>query len=262
VASTSIVRARFRKGFRRSAARLRRRARSFLGQYPSVYLPFARWKRRRYLRTALEQGIVPEAKAPVDRDTDAVIEGFPRSANTFAATAFALAQPNSVRVARHLHVPSQVIFAAKRGIPTMVLIRPPEDAVASLIVRAPILTPKEGLKEYVRFYRRILPHRRRFVVATFDEVSTDFGQSIRRLNERFGTSFWEFDHTSEAVARCFKIMEEHERDRSGDVLERRVARPSKQREPLKDSLRTQMRSRELARLRSEAYQLYGALTSS
>ena len=208
------------------------------------------------------QGLLPESKAPVDRDTDVVIDGFPRSANTFAATAFELVQPSRVRVARHLHVPSQIVAAAKQRIPTMVLIRDPEDAVLSLVVRAPSLTVEEGLNDYVRFYRRILPYRDRFVVAGFAEVSTDFGRSIRRLNERFGTSFREFDHTDEAVAHCFKIIEAHARDRSGDVIEARVARPSERRERLKDGLRGAFRSPDLARIRADAYRLYEKLTSS
>src|SRR5262245_54574684 len=92
----------------RRTIRTRLRARSLIGQYPALYLPLARWKRRRQLQHSDKWGIQPERNGPVFRDTDAVIEGFPRSANTFAAAAFALAQTTPVRLAHHLHVPSQI----------------------------------------------------------------------------------------------------------------------------------------------------------
>jgi hypothetical protein len=250
-----------RSGLRRRTIRTRLRARSLIGQYPALYLPLARWKRRRYLLHARKRGIPPQRMGPVFRDTDAVIEGFPRSANTFAATAFELAQTRPVRVARHLHVPSQIIAGARLGIPTIVLVRDPEEAVLSLSLWTPHVTLEDGLKDYIRFYRRILPYRDRFVVATFQEVSTDFGEVIRRLNERFGSSFQEFQHTEANVASCFKIIEEHDRRTTGGVVERTVARPSQQREGMKNELRSALRSPKLARRRAEAYDIYETLTS-
>jgi hypothetical protein len=232
-------------------ARIRQRAQTSIGQYPFLYLPFARWRRRRRLKHARRAGVEAKTAGPVERDTDVVIEGFPRSANTFAVMAFELAQPNSVRVAHHLHVPSQVIAAAKWGIPTIVLVRDPDEVVLSLVQLRPHTTLEQGLKEYARFYRRILPCRADFVVASFEEVSTDFGAVIRQLNARFGTSFKEFHHTEENVAKCFALME-----RYGGR-----SRPSRQREALKSGLRAAVRSPELARVRADAYQVYQTLTS-
>jgi hypothetical protein len=251
-----------RSGLWRRTIRTRLRTRSLVGQYPALYLPLARWKRRRQVRHARKRGIQPEKMGPVFRDTDAVIEGFPRSANTFAATAFELVQTRPVRVARHLHVPSQIIAGARFGIPTIVLIRDPDEAVLSLSLWTPHVTLEEGLRDYTRFYRRILPYRDRFVVATFEEVSTDFGEVIRRLNERFGSSFQEFQHTDANVASCFKIIEEHDRRTVGKVMEKTVARPSPQREHMKDALRSALRSPKLAKARADAYDIYETLTST
>jgi hypothetical protein len=41
----------------------------------------------------------------VDKETHLVIEGFPRSANTFAVAAFKYSQKGSIKIAHHLHVP-------------------------------------------------------------------------------------------------------------------------------------------------------------
>ncbi|RMG27959.1 MAG: hypothetical protein D6732_19595, partial [Methanobacteriota archaeon] len=40
--------------------------------------------------------------------TEIVIEGYPRSANTFAVVAFRLAQNRPVKIAHHLHMEAQI----------------------------------------------------------------------------------------------------------------------------------------------------------
>ena len=79
--------------------------------------------------------------------------------------------------------------AVRLGLPTLVLIRRPTDAVTSYLVRRPTLTPDDALLEYLDFYRTAWPARDGFVVAPFEPVVSDFGAVIDRVNERFGTSF-------------------------------------------------------------------------
>ena len=76
----------------------------------------------------------PGSSRAVTPDKLVVIEGFPRSGNSFARRAFIMAQDETfdvTRIAHHLHVPAQVIRAARWRIPTLVLIRRPKDAVLS-----------------------------------------------------------------------------------------------------------------------------------
>ena len=77
--------------------------------------------------------------------------------------------------------------AVRLGLPTVVLIRRPADAVSSYLVRRPTLTPDDALLEYLDFYRTAWPARDGFVVAPFDLVVSDFGAVIDRVNKRFGT---------------------------------------------------------------------------
>ena len=100
-----------------------------LSRYPRAYLFLAR---RRYGSRVLGP------------DTDIVIEGFPRSANTFAVTAFELAQERPVTVAHHLHAAAHVVRAAQAGVPVIVLVRAPEDAIASVVARKPSARPGGG----------------------------------------------------------------------------------------------------------------------
>lgn len=65
----------------------------------------------------------------VNEDTDIVIEGYPRSANTFAVAAFEIAQGKPSKIARHTHAIAQLKRAAALKLPTLVIIREPEQAI-------------------------------------------------------------------------------------------------------------------------------------
>lgn len=171
-------------------------ARTRLSGYPGIYLPLAR---RRY------PGPSPEVIGP---DTELVIDGYTRCATTFAVYALQLAQPGPVRLAHHLHAPAQLIEAARRRIPALALIREPEGAVLSHVVREPWVDLRDAADGYTRFYRSLLPYRRHLVVGDFEEVTHDYATVIRRLNDRFGLELKEFDPTDENVDRCFELIKE------------------------------------------------------
>src|SRR5205814_3293356 len=90
--------------------------RTFLGRYPAIALPL--------LRARGGDGFL----APIRDETEVVIEGFPRSGNTFAVAAFHYAQrPRDVKIAHHAHVPAQLLSAVRLGLPAVVLVRDPEE---------------------------------------------------------------------------------------------------------------------------------------
>jgi hypothetical protein len=224
-----------------------------------------------------------------------VIEGFTRSAVTFATMAFQLAQARPVRVAHTLHSVGHVLAAARRGVPILVTIREPEEVVLSAVVREPYLSLDRALASYARFYAGIQPVRASVVVGTFDSVVHDFGSVTRAINERFGTSFDEFQHTEDNVKRCYEIIEdrarrppwektlgrfqagmipyqeyrdaaERGRSRGGQVdhetvPERRVQRPSQERDALKNALRARLGDVRLDTLRSAAFAAYERFVS-
>lgn len=224
---------------------LRFQARATISCYPWLYFPIQRLRPRR-------RDLV------VARDTEIVIEGYPRSANTFAAVALLLAQEQPVKIARHLHAPAQVIRAVQWGIPTLVLIRQPEDAVLSLLIREPAMSAKQALRDYVRFYQRILPYRSGFLIATFEEVTQDFGAVIDRLNEKFDTKFSRFHHTEDNVAKVLRLIEEMDKADTGRgyVTETTVARPSELRKKLKMQRRRELEAPALDALLQLAKVIY------
>jgi len=140
----------------------------------------------------------------VNRDTEMVISGIWGCANTFAAASFARGQPE-VSLSHHLHIPAQVIQAARLNIPCLVLVRNPTDAIASIATRGGVEFSINGfrwpMKEYALFYESILKYRKHYVVAQFKEVVTNFPVAIQRVNERFGTHFRVSDNDSDEAKR-------------------------------------------------------------
>jgi hypothetical protein len=252
--------------------RLRYNARELLSKYPAIYLPYVR------LTHSGGRGKVLSA------DTEVVIDGFTRSASTFAVMAFQLSQDRPVRIARHTHAVAQLSGAAKRGLPTILTIRDPESTVLSAVVREPHVTIEQALRSYGRFYLRIAPFCPRFVVADFAQVTKDFGSVVRRLNQKFGTRFREFEHTEANVELCFALIGERwrrlatledfqsgfigldelqralelarrELPRQG-VREMAVARPSDRREAKKAQLRDAFWAGSATHLRARAFSAY------
>jgi len=176
------------------ARRARHRFRTRLSESPALYLPLARLK---------YPGPSPEVISPA---TELVIDGYTRCASTFAVYALQLAQPEPVRLAHHLHAPAQLVAAAQAGVPALAVIREPRGAILSQLVREPDVALRDALVAYTRFYRRLLSRRNRMVVADFEEVTTDFGAVTRRINDRFGTAFAEFEPTEQNTNRCFELI--------------------------------------------------------
>jgi hypothetical protein len=176
------------------ARRARHRLRTQVSAHPWLYLPLARHK---------YPGPSPEVISPA---TEFVIDGYTRSASTFAVYALQLAQPAPVRLAHHLHAPAQLVAAARAGVPALAVIREPRGAILSQLIREPDVAMRDALVSYARFYECLFRWRNCFVVADFEEITKDFGAVTRRINERFGTTFAEFEPAEQNVRRCFELI--------------------------------------------------------
>jgi hypothetical protein len=224
--------------------RARREARTFLGRWPSA---------ARRFRT----GEFPTAA------TEICIEGFLRSGNTFTVIAFQHVQPRVVSIAHHVHAAGAVIAAVRMGTPTLVLIRAPEESVLSYVTRWPTLTIGQALRGYVRFYDPLVPYRDRFVVGRFDEVTSDLGAVVCRVNERFGTDFVPYEATPEnerAVRAELDVWDANTNRQEGGHVELGRGRPTEEKEARKAELRGRYRGRIHARARVRAEALYRELT--
>lgn len=208
-------------GIKVYARRLRYEARCIIAGTPSIYLPLARLKQVDAL-----------GATAVGRGSELVIEAFPRSGNTFAVFAFLMAQDLSIRLAHHLHAPAQLHAAARLGVPALLIVREPADAVCSFVQRESMILPGQALRNWCRFHEQVLPAADSMVIATFEQVTDDFGRVIERVNNRFGSAFKPFLHTQDNVDECFRRIESRNAQRFGRGsrwLETGVARPSEHR---------------------------------
>ena len=210
-----------------------------------------------------------------------------RSANTFSVVAFQMAQERPVPVAHHLHAPIQLVEAARMGIPAFSIVHRPGDAADSVTIRSPHVSLEQALEAYARFYECLVPYRDRCLVVPFEDVTSDLGAVIERLNQHYGTSFTPFQHTDENVRAVYALIDERarrpawataihayvsghitmaeleaarngHRDDLGSVPEHRVARPSGERAARAEAVLERYRSADLARLRERAETAYRA----
>lgn len=163
-------------------------------------------------------------RSMVRADTDIVIEGFPRSANTYAVAAFRCANGAGPVVASHLHAASSVERGVRREIPVIVVIRDPLDACVSLIQRQS-LRPSSALDAYIRFHTAIRPYVDDIVVSEFSVTTEAFGSTIDTTNRRFGTAFVPYQRTEANEAWCRNFVIEADRKDQGAVRESTVAVP-------------------------------------
>jgi hypothetical protein len=92
--------------------RARHRAVTFASTRPALYFGL-----RRATGTLDALCIAP--------DTELVIEGYPRSANSTTVYGFLDRQPMPVKVAHHKHHAAQLLRAVERSVPAVMLIREP-----------------------------------------------------------------------------------------------------------------------------------------
>ncbi len=199
-------------GFRR---RVNRWSSTRLEQFPEIYR----------MAMLIRHRNKPFVRSLVTRGHHLMIEGYPRSGNSFASRAFSYSNGwRGPHLATHAHSPAHVILALKYNVPAMVLIRDPVQSISSLIAHGfrgnaekfaaqPVSYLQylvgESTQRYVRFYERLLPYREDVLRVTFDEVTSDFGQVLSAFNKKFGTDFDVFQHTDENVQKIFAMSQEH-----------------------------------------------------
>ena len=163
----------------------------------------------------------------VDSETDIVLEGFPRSANTFSYVALKNIAPK-LKIAHHLHLPVQIISGVKQKKPVVILIRRPKDAIISLLLRNSKININDAIKHYEVFYKIALKYKDKIIIAEFNNVIKDFNIIIKKINKKSNLKLPKFDNSSENLKRCREIVENMDKEdtRLDDINHYTVALPT------------------------------------
>lgn len=162
------------------------------------------------------------------RNTDIVIDGHPRSANTYATYAFKTAQKKDVVIANHIHKISQFLIAEKYGIPAILLIRNPIDCISSLLIRQPKYDPAALFDGYYIMYNG-LKNSDSYVVGDFDDVINNYAEIIKRVNTKFGKDFDLYYKTPESEDIVKHIVQTQDELKDASDYDQRVAYPNESR---------------------------------
>ncbi len=122
------------------------------------------------------------------------------------------------------------------------------------------------MKDYLRFYEAVRPYRKSYLLARFESVTRDFGAVTMALNNKFGSSFAEFEHTLENETKCFEIVQRRYEAQLGGgmpISEAIHSRPSEKKAALRDqrkqTFRREFESARLQSLRVQTERLYQVL---
>jgi hypothetical protein len=197
-------------------------------------------------------------KRLVRRTTDLVIEGYWRCGNHFATYAFLVAQGRPVDVAHHFHAPAQLMLADRWGVPAVLLIREPLEAVASATVYLQKDDPRPFVAFYNTFHAPLIDLAPRLVVSDFPRTIGNFGSVIAEVNRRYGRQFALFEGTDEQKQEVDRrIRDEH--DRNMGAVATTLPLPSAEKAALKERILDRLHQPECAPLLAEARHLYDAL---
>ena len=181
----------------------------------------------------------------VHSDTDVVIEGFPRSANTFLVHAFEMAVSGKLKVAHHFHDPCQIGLAIRSQIPCFVIIRNPLDAIVSWKLKAPNIDVRLMLRIYDSFYRYAF-EKEQVIFLRYSDVVGYTPKIVRAILQHSEPSL-QADLASLTEERIFHSIDNHKRAREGKHsgnFDLTVARPTKEKEDLKRTLRSDISTQE------------------
>jgi len=189
--------------------------------------------------------------------TKIVIEAFPRSANSFSVRLFRCANPDvdPDRISHHSHIVSNVKHAVKWGIPAVVVIRNPIDAIASNMIAVDDTSDAMGrllARKYLDFYEWVEKNRQEVVLLRFEEMTDGrFKRASEQINERFGTRFrTDFDEAELARA-AREAIEQGSPHRANDA---RVPIPTEFRSAIYAELRPRVASNPAVQKAMKLYQ--------
>lgn len=119
-------------------------------------------------------------------DTELIVEGFPRSSNTYFVDfiQYLSKKGRNINLAHHTHSIDNLLLGMLYKKPCLVLIREPVEAITSFVVYSQNEIP-DVAKQYLEFYLKILNLKGEILIADFRTIVNDINKVIDRLNKEF-----------------------------------------------------------------------------
>jgi hypothetical protein len=210
---------------------------------------------------------------------DVLVEGYPRSSNTYTRYMFLVSQkhliphgntsvniPSSsgIRLKGH-HNNGVVIQAVRHRKPICFLIRRPDAAIVSWHIAYHTAfeevpgdnqTLEERLDYYIYYHKAILPYKKSIYIANFDRTTTDFKSVVAGLIEYYGIEL-SLDFDNEVTDReAKKLIHLFNTTSSGKVNTQALHLPSESRADENLRLTEELNSSKYSIKLAEAWRLY------
>jgi hypothetical protein len=168
-----------------------------------------------------------------DRSTSIVIEGYPRSSNTFTVDFIQILSARSalnLKPAHHTHDVDNLLIGLGLGVPCVALIRNPVDAIASYMIYNGDIELEAAVLRYKKFYEPLLPHLDKLVVAEFGKLLSDLNGFVSFLNLAFSIGLpLSADVDADSARAKLNELERGQKIYKPEEFSRKVASPNDER---------------------------------
>ena len=115
-------------------------------------------------------------------NTDLVIEGYPRSGNSYLFVAIKKTNPE-LKISSHTHSIANVKRAITYKKKVVILIRSPLEAVSSILIFHKNLSIALALKDYYVFYDFVLRNKNKFLIIDSNRMFKDKEYLVKKIKE-------------------------------------------------------------------------------
>ena len=131
----------------------------------------------------------------INKNTDLVIEGFPRSGNSFLEACINVLNKNII-LAHHTHSVAQVKMGIKKKLPVILLIRDPSEATKSAyFFFKKKLNYRFLIKEYIDFYESLIIYKKNIIILDFKKIN-----NLKKVLKYLQTNFDNFPKFDQKIS--------------------------------------------------------------
>ncbi len=160
---------------------------------------------------------------------DYVVQGFPRSGNTFLSVLLEDYAAKEVNLFTHLHAPAVFHYAFAENKVVFMPVRDPMDSVVSLI-QMKGWSAERALMHYIDYYEASLPYVDKVKVLDFAHFTKDISATLKAVEAASGVPYKHDATHAEAEARTFALIDELNVCASGEINAKDVHRPHSERQ--------------------------------